>query len=97
MRSSTRPTAIIVLLASLLVPGLLGARTVPVHHAARTAATTPAPEIFGAFSSVWNLLTRYVKSGGQMDPNGGPTPALPPAISTTADNGGQMDPNGGPK
>jgi hypothetical protein len=97
MRSSTRPIAMIVLLTSLLIPGLLSARTIPVRPSERTAASAPAPEIFSAFSSVWNLLTRYFKSGGQMDPNGAPAPPTPPSISTTADNGGQIDPNGGPK
>ena len=94
MRSSLRPIATIVLLTFLLVPGLSFARTAPAHHFAPTSAGAPAPEIFSAFTSVWNLLTSYLKNGGQMDPNGAPPP---PPQTSSADNGGQMDPNGTPK
>jgi hypothetical protein len=98
MRSSIRPVVLLVLLAFLLVPGLLFAKTAPVRHSARTSVSSPASDIFSAFTSVWNLLTSYVKSGGQMDPNGAPVPPPPPMTSADAgDNGGQMDPNGTPK
>ncbi|HEY0556448.1 MAG TPA: hypothetical protein VGG20_19495 [Thermoanaerobaculia bacterium] len=94
MRSSLRPIAFIVLLTFLLVPGLSFARTAPAHHSALTSASAPSTDIFRAFTSVWNLLTSYLKNGGQMDPNGAPTPPPP---TSSADNGGQMDPNGTPK
>jgi hypothetical protein len=97
MRSSVRPITFIVLLTLLLVPGLLSARTIPVRHAAATSVSSPAVEMFSAFTSVWNLLTSYLKNGGQMDPNGAPVPPPPTTMSDTADNGGQMDPNGVPK
>src|SRR5882757_1196773 len=99
MKSSLRPIAFIVLLTLLLAPGLSFARTSPVHRSAPLSATAPAPEIFSAFTSVWNLLTSYLKNGGQMDPNGAPLPPPPPTSqsATSGDNGGQMDPNGGPK
>ena len=98
MKASLRTVAILVLLGFLLVPGLSLARTAPAHHPARTSVSSPPPEIFSVFTSVWNLLTSYVKNGGQMDPNGGS--ALVPPTSTSSDagdNGGQMDPNGTPK
>jgi hypothetical protein len=98
MRSSARPITIVILLTLLLVPGLLSARTIPVCHAAATSVSSPVSEMFNAFTSVWNLLTSYLKNGGQMDPNGAPVPPPPPTtMSDTADNGGQMDPNGAPK
>lgn len=98
MKSSLRPVAIIVLLTVLLVPGLAFARTAPVHHPARTSVSSQSPAIFSVFTSVWNLLTSYAKSGGQMDPNGGSV-LVPPSGSTAdaGDTGGQMDPNGVPK
>lgn len=97
MKSSLRTVAIIVLLGFLLVPALSLARTAPVHHAARTSVSSPSPEIFSVFTSVWNLLTSYVKSGGQMDPNGGSTLPPPSTTADAGDTGGQMDPNGVPK
>jgi len=96
MRSSIRPVAILVLLTFLLVPGLLFAKTAPVRHSARTSVSSPS-DIVSAFASVWNLLTSYLKSGGQMDPNGAPVPPPPPMTADAGDNGGQMDPNGTPK
>jgi hypothetical protein len=95
MRSSLRPIAFIVLLTFLLVPGLSFARTAPVHDSARASVSSPAPEVFSAFTSVWNLLVSYLKNGGQMDPNGSPSPPPPPSTDSATDNGGQMDPNGG--
>jgi hypothetical protein len=98
MKSSIRPTVILVLLAIVLVPGISFARNAPVHSTLRTSVSSPSIEIFSAFNSVWNLLTSLMKSGGQMDPNGTlPPPPPPHATSDAGDNGGQMDPNGAPK
>jgi hypothetical protein len=97
MRTFARQTSMIALLTILLTPGLLQARTAPVRHS--TQASAGAVEgVRGSFLSVWNLLTSYLKNGGQMDPNGAPLPP-PSGTSSTAigDNGGQMDPNGVPK
>lgn len=95
---STRQITLIILLTVLISPGLLFAAPAPVHSvhhdAARTADSAAAPQL-GIFSSVWNLLTNYLKSGGQLDPSG----AVPTSNDTTSsgDNGGQLDPSGTPK
>ena len=104
MRSSIRQMTMIILLTVLLAPGLLHARTAPLRHqGAARAVSISVPElgIAGKLASVWNLLANYLKTGGQMDPNGG-TPPPPPGsgVTTTtidSDTGGQMDPNGGVK
>jgi hypothetical protein len=97
MRTFARQISVITLLAILLAPGLLQARTAPVRHCAQASVSAPE-SLLGSFVSVWNLLTGYLKNGGQMDPNGAPVPPPPGTNSTTAgDNGGQMDPNGVPK
>jgi hypothetical protein len=106
MRSSLRrATVIMILLGVLFVPGLLQART-PASDWMR--ASRPVVES-GFFSMVRNLLTDlfgdrvagspsgsgFAKTGGQLDPAGGPT-----SNSTTTpegDTGGQLDPAGGPK
>jgi hypothetical protein len=96
MRTFARQISMIALLTILLAPGLLQARTAPVRHRAQVSVGK-AEGALGSFFSVWNLLTSYLKNGGQMDPNGAP---LPPgsgtSSTTTTDNGGQMDPNGVP-
>ncbi len=90
MKSSIRPTIILVLLAILLVPGLSFAKTAPAHPTLRASAGSPSAEIFSAFSSVWNLLTQHLKSGIGLDPSGSPTPP-----NSTSDTGTQLDPSGG--
>jgi hypothetical protein len=96
MRSTVRQISIILLLVSLLAPGLLQART-PVRHSAHSASTTQTAQEPGFLSAVWNLLiTGWLKTGGQMDPVGSSTPA-PGGGATSSDTGGQMDPVGGPK
>ena len=92
MRSTVRQISIALLLAVLLAPGLLQART-PARHSAHT--TQSAHEV-GFFSAVWNLLTTgWLKTGGQMDPVGSTTP-VSSSSTTTTDTGGQMDPVGTP-
>jgi len=101
MRSSIRQMTMIILLTVLLAPGLLHARTAPLRHKTPArAVVVPELGIAGSFSSVWNLLTGLLKTGGQMDPNGGtPPPPSGSGVTTTTtsttDTGGQMDPNGG--
>jgi hypothetical protein len=97
MRSTVRQIAIILLLAVLLVPGLLQART-PVRHSAHPTPATQTIQEAGFFSAVWNLLTTgCLKTGGQMDPIGSPTPPPPSGSTASSDTGGQMDPIGTPK
>ena len=92
MRSTVRQISIILLLASLLAPGLLQART-PVRHSAHSVSTAQTAQEPGLLSAVWNLLvTGWLKTGGQMDPVGSTTPPPP---TTSSDTGGQMDPVGG--
>lgn len=97
MRSTVRQISIVLLLAVLLAPGLLQART-PVRHPAHSASATQTIQEPGFFSAVWSLLTSgWLKTGGQMDPIGSTAP--PPSGSSTSseDTGGQMDPIGTPK
>jgi hypothetical protein len=97
MRSTVRQIAVILLLAVLLVPGLLQART-PVRHAARTASSTQTAQEPGFFSAVWNLLTNgWLKTGGQLDPLGmnPPPPSGTTSSTSSTDTGGQLDPLGG--
>ena len=94
MRSTVRQISIILLLAVLLVPGLLQART-PARHSAHT---TPATHEVGVLIAVWNLLaTGWLKTGGQMDPVGSTPPSSGSTTSTSSDTGGQMDPVGTPQ
>ena len=98
MRSTVRQTSIVLLLAVLLAPGLLQART-SVRHSAHSTPAAQTAQGPGFFSTVWNLLTSgWLKTGGQLDPLGLEPP--PPSGSTTSsssttDNGGQLDPLGG--
>lgn len=93
MRSTVRQISIALLLAVLLAPGLLQART-PARHSAHTTQSAHEAEFF---SSVWNLLTTgWLKTGGQMDPVGSTAPASSSSTTTTTDTGGQMDPVGTP-
>jgi hypothetical protein len=97
MRSTVRQISIILLLAVLLAPGLVQART-PVRHSAHSAPTTQTAQAPGFFSAVWNLLANgWLKTGGQMDPIGATTPSGSTTSSDTGDTGGQMDPIGTPK
>ncbi len=100
MKTTTRHTSVIILLAILLAPGLVEART-PVRHdiesqRARVAAASAASK-GGSFSSVWNLLSIWMKTGIGLDPSG----SKPPTGSTgsgssTSDTGTQLDPSGAP-
>ena len=96
MRSTVRQISVVLLLAVLLAPGLLQART-PARHSAHPTPTAQMAQEPGFFSAVWNLLTTgWLKTGGQMDPIGS-TPPPPSGSKTSTDTGGQMDPIGGPK
>ncbi|PYQ60940.1 MAG: hypothetical protein DMF53_16050 [Acidobacteria bacterium] len=93
MRSTVRRISIVLLLAVLLAPGLLQART-PARRSAHT--TQPAHEV-GILGAVWNLLTNgLLKTGGQMDPVGSTAPTSGSSTTTSSDTGGQMDPVGTP-
>lgn len=94
MRSTVRQIAVILLLAVLLAPGLVQART-PVRHVAPPTSATQTAQRPGLLSAVWNLLTTgWLKNGGQLDPLGLTPP--PSGTSSTSDNGGQLDPLGKP-
>jgi hypothetical protein len=99
MKTTTRQIAVITLLAVLSVPSLAGART-PVRHdmesqRARVAATASKGS---SFSSVWNLLSNWMKTGIGLDPSGSTTPtgSTGSGASTTSDTGTQLDPSGAP-
>ncbi|HEY3569124.1 MAG TPA: hypothetical protein VGP73_14405 [Thermoanaerobaculia bacterium] len=94
MRSTVRRISITLLLAVLLAPGLLQART-PARHSAHTTQSTHE---VGVLSAVWNLLTAgWLKTGGQMDPVGSTSPSTGTTTTTSSDTGGQMDPVGTPQ
>jgi hypothetical protein len=95
MKATTRHIPVIILLAVLSVPSLAGART-PARHDIGTqrARVAAAASSNGYFSSVWNLLSNFMKTGIGLDPSGSPHPA--PAGSTTSDTGTQLDPSGVP-
>lgn len=97
MRSRVRSITMILLLTILLAPGLLHARTAPAGHRAQASVSLPTLDlrVFNTFSSVWNLLTNMMKTGGQMDPAGSPPPSG--SSTSSADTGGQLDPAGTPK
>ncbi len=101
MKSTTRHASVIILLAILLAPGLVEART-PVRHdiesqRARVAATASKGS---SLSSVWNLLSNWMKTGIGLDPSGSPAPTgstgSGSSSSTTSDTGVQLDPSGTP-
>lgn len=93
MRSTVRQISIALLLAVLLAPGLLQART----PARRSAHTPQSAHEVGILSTVWNLLTTgWLKTGGQMDPVGSTAPTSGTSTTTSSDTGGQMDPVGTP-
>lgn len=95
MRSTVRQISVILLLVALLAPGLLQART-PARHSAHTTPSAQSVQTPGFFSAVWNLLTSgLLKTGGQMDPLGSPSPSSGTSATTSSDTGGQMDPVGG--
>jgi len=90
---------VIILLAILLAPALVEART-PVRHdidaqRARVASTAAKG---GSFGSVWNLLSNWMKTGIGLDPSGSTTPSgsTGSGTSTTSDTGTQLDPSGVP-
>lgn len=94
MRSTVRQISVILLLAVLLAPGLLQART-PTRHSAHT---TQAAHEVGFFLSVWNLLTSgLLKSGTTLDPSGtgsGSGSGNTSSTSGTGDAGTVLDPSG---
>jgi len=97
MRSTVRQTSIILLLAVLLAPELLQART-PVRHSAHSTSAIQAAQEPGFIAAVWNLLTNgWLKTGGQMDPIGSTPPPPSGSATNSEDTGGQMDPIGTPK
>jgi len=102
MKTTTRHTSVIILLAILLAPSLIAART-PVRQdmesqRARVAAAASATSKGGSFSSVWNLLSNWMKTGIGLDPSGSPAPtgSTGSGTSTTSDTGTQLDPSGAP-
>ncbi|MFL6231904.1 MAG: hypothetical protein ACJ76N_02100 [Thermoanaerobaculia bacterium] len=93
MRSTVRQIAVVLLLAVLLAPGLLQART-PVRSGARssqTVSTSPARARILSLDQVWSLLTGWLKTGPTLDPSGGGTGS---STSTTGDTGPVLDPSG---
>jgi hypothetical protein len=102
MRTFARQISMIALLATLLAPGLLQARTAPVRHDTRVPRASVSGTLFGAgaFNSVWNLLTGLLKTGPGLDPAGAPTAPPSGNLATsgeTGDTGPQLDPAGAPK
>lgn len=99
MKSTTRHASVIILLAILLAPGLVEART-PVRHdmESQRARVTATASKGGSFSSVWNLLSNWMKTGIGLDPSGSTTPtgSTGSGTSTTSDTGTQLDPSGVP-
>jgi hypothetical protein len=98
MKTTSRYTSVIILLATLSAPGMVEART-PVRHdmesqRARVAAAASAASKGGSFSSVWNLLSNWMKTGIGLDPSGSKPPGS--GSSTTSDTGTQLDPSGVP-
>lgn len=106
MRSSVRQITVILLLAVLLAPGLVQART-PVRHWAPVGVVGVSPES-GFVTMVWNLLAGFLgggsgsllKTGSQLDPAGTTTPGTSTTTTTTSssstDTGSQLDPAGQP-
>jgi hypothetical protein len=96
MRSTVRQITIALLLAVLLAPGLLQART-PVRHAQsfQTTSSSARSSVF-SFNQVWNLLTGLLKTGPTLDPSGGTgSGGTGTSSSTTGDTGSVLDPSGG--
>jgi hypothetical protein len=98
MRSTVRQISIILLLAALLAPGLLQART-PARHSAHTTQSAQAVQTPGFFSAVWNLLTSgWLKAGTTLDPSGtgsgGSGSGSTSSTSGTGDAGTILDPSG---
>jgi hypothetical protein len=97
MRSTVRQIAVILLLAVLLAPGLVQART-PVRHAQSSqAVSSPARTSGFSFNQVWSLLATLFKTGPTLDPSGGGTGSggTGTSTSTTGDTGPTLDPSGG--
>jgi hypothetical protein len=101
MRTFARQISMIALLATLLAPGLLQARTAPVRHDTRVPRASVSGTLSGAgaFSAVWNLLSSFLKTGPGLDPAGSPPPPSGNSATSggTGDTGPQLDPAGVPK
>jgi hypothetical protein len=98
MRSTVRQISVVLLLAVLLAPALLRART-PVRHGAQSSQTVSSPARASVFSlgAVWNLLTSLMKTGPTLDPSGGTgsgTGTGVPPVSSSGDTGSILDPSG---
>lgn len=96
MRTFARQTSMIALLMLLMAPGLLQARTAPVRQDTRVprASVSRTISATGSFSTVWNLLSNWLKTGPGLDPSGGTTST---SGTSNGDTGTQLDPSGGPK
>jgi len=94
MRSTVRQISIALLLAVLLAPGLLQART----PARRSAHTPQSAHEVGILGAVWNLLTSgLLKAGTTLDPSGtgsGSGSGNTSSTSGTGDAGTVLDPSG---
>jgi hypothetical protein len=90
MRSTVRQISIALLLAVLLAPGLLQART----PARRSAHTPQSAHEVGILGAVWNLLTSgLLKAGTTLDPSGTGS-GNTSSTSGTGDAGTVLDPSG---
>ena len=99
MRSTVRRISMVLLLAVLLAPGLLQART-PARHSARNTRSTQTVQELGLLGSVWDLLTNgLLKTGPTLDPSGSSTGTgtTTTSSSTTGDTGPTLDPSGSPQ
>ena len=103
MRSLLRRTAVIILLASFLAPGLLPART----SAWLWSGEGGAAQGSGFFKVAWSLLTDLweswapvvdgaQKTGPHADPSGGGTNGATTTGDEEGDSGGTADPSGQP-
>lgn len=100
MRTFARQISMIALLAILLAPGLLQARTAPVRHDARISRASVSRSFseVRSFGAVWNLLSTWLKTGVGLDPSGSTGPGATTTTSTTStsDTGIGLDPSGTP-
>jgi hypothetical protein len=96
MRSTIRQISVVLLLAVLLAPGLVLART-PVRHVAQSsqAVSRTAPASIFSLAVVRDLLTRLMKTGPTLDPSGGTGSGTGTGTSApSGDTGSVLDPSG---